>query len=272
MPERRYLLRFGRRERIQHALLFVSFLTLAATGLPLLFSEAGWARPLALVFGGFAAAGIVHRVFATVLIGVFTFHVVVLLGRLLRGERDLLWGPNSLVPQPRDLSELYAHVRWFLRLGPKPAFDRFTYWEKFDYWAVFWGMLVIGGSGLMLWFPEFFARFVPGWVFNVALLVHGEEALLAVGFIVIVHFFNSHMRPHKFPMDMVMFTGVVEEDEYRRERALEVTRLERRGTLAARLRGAPDPRFLRRARFGGAVAVAVGVTLVTLILIAAVSR
>jgi cytochrome b subunit of formate dehydrogenase len=272
MPEPRYVQRFGRAARIQHGLLFVSFLALAATGLPLLFSDAVWARPLALLFGGFVAAGVVHRIFATLLIVVFAVHAAGIVRRLLRGERGLLWGPGSLVPQPKDAREFYAHVKWFLRLGPKPAFDRYTYWEKFDYWAVFWGMLVIGGSGLMLWFPELFSRALPGWVFNVALLVHGEEALLAVGFIVIVHFFNSHMRPHKFPMDMVMFTGVVPEREYRRERPLEVARLERSGALAPRLRGAPDPRFVVRARIGGAVAIGVGLVLVALILVAAVSR
>ena len=100
-------------------------------------------------------------------------------------------------------------MRWFLRLGPQPRFDHFTYWEKFDYWAVFWGMGVIGGSGLVLWFPEFFSRFLPGSWFNIALLVHGEEGLLAVGFIFTIHFFNSHLRPDKFPMDPVIFTGHV---------------------------------------------------------------
>ena len=58
-----------------------------------------------------------------------------------------------MVPQPRDVRELHEHTRWFLGLGPRPEFDRYTYWEKFDYWAVFWGMLIIGGSGLILWFP-----------------------------------------------------------------------------------------------------------------------
>jgi hypothetical protein len=119
----------------------------------------------------------------------------------------------------------------------------------------------------MLWFPEFFARFLPGWVFNVALLVHGEEALLAVGFIVTIHFFNSHMRPHKFPMDMVMFTGVVEEGELARERPLEYTRLAETGALASRRSPAPNPRLLRRARIVGAAAMAIGVVLFLLILI-----
>ena len=146
-----------------------------------------------------------------------------------------------------------GHFRWFVGLGPRPVFDRFTYWEKFDYWAVFWGMAIIGGSGLMLWFPVLFSRILPGWVFNIALLVHGEEALLAVGFIFTIHFFNGHLRPEKFPMDMVIFTGRVEEHEFQAERPAEYARLtaagpaaRRRPALAARVADRPHRRHDRR--------------------------
>src|SRR4029079_5806821 len=117
--------------------------------------------------------------------------------------------------QRKDLADMVQHVRWCVGLGPRPAFDRYTYWEKFDYWAVFWGMAIIGGSGLLLCLPVAFARVMRGWEFKIALLVHGEEARLAVGFIFTIHFFNSHLRPEKFPMDMVMFTGAVTAGELR---------------------------------------------------------
>jgi len=272
VPEARYVRRFGRAERAQHLVLIVTFLGLAATGLPLLFSDAAWARPTARLVGGFGVTGTLHRLFAVGLIGVFLVHVGSVVARLLSGERGILWGPTSLVPQPRDVVELCRHVQWFLWRGPKPAFDRYTYWEKFDYLAVFWGMVIIGGSGLMLWFPELFARFLPGWTFNVALLVHGEEALLAVGFIVTIHFFNSHMRPRKFPMDMVMFTGVVPEGEYARERPLEYARLQSASTLEARLAPPPDPALVRLARLGGLLAVAAGLGLFLSIVVAVLSR
>src|SRR4030067_3220622 len=97
--------------------------------------------------------------------------------------------------------------RWSQGRGPRPVFDRWTYWEKFDYWATIWGMFVIGVSGLMLWFPGFFGRVLPGWVFSVATIVHGEEAFLAAVFLFSVHFFNSHFRPEKLPLDIVIFTG-----------------------------------------------------------------
>jgi cytochrome b subunit of formate dehydrogenase len=272
VAERRFVVRFRKAERIQHGVLMISFLGLAATGLPLLFSSAGWARVLARLFGGYAAAGLLHRLFAITLIGVFLYHVGTLAYRVfVKGERSLLWGPASLVPQPRDLVEMYEHVKWFLRVGPRPEFDRYTYWEKFDYWAVFWGMFIIGGSGLMLWFPELFSRALPGWVFNIAMLVHGEEALLAVGFIFTIHFFNGHLRPEKFPMDLVIFTGRVSEEEFRHERALEAARLEARGEYESLLAPPPSPRLLRWGRLGGTVAVLTGLTLFILIVYAFIS-
>jgi hypothetical protein len=84
--------------------------------------------------------------------------------------------------------------KWFFGLGPRPVFDRFTYWEKFDYWAPFWGVTIIGVSGFMLWFTNLTAKYFPGWVFNIATIFHGEEAFLAAGFLFTVHFFNNHFK------------------------------------------------------------------------------
>ena len=124
-----------------------------------------------------------------------------------------------MVPQPRDVVQLVQQIRWFLGAGPQPRFEHFTYWEKFDYWAVLWGTLLMGAAGLILWFPQAASRVLPGWMFNVALFVHGAEATLAIGFIFVIHFFNGHLRPGKFPMDLVIFTGSVSGDELREERA-----------------------------------------------------
>ena len=222
----RHVLRFSRVDRTLHGFLMFSFLGLALTGMPVLFSEAPWARRMARVLGGFAVTHTMHRVFATIMIAVFVTHIARLVARVaLRKDYSIFWGPSSLVPQPKDLADMYQHMLWFVGIGRRPAFDRYAYWEKFDYWAVFWGMAIIGGSGLLLWFPETFSRIVPGWFFNIALLVHGEEALLAVGFIFTIHFFNSHLRPEKFPMDMVIFTGRVSHDELAHERPAEYARI-----------------------------------------------
>jgi cytochrome b subunit of formate dehydrogenase len=262
--------RFGLADRLMHGVLMFSFIGLAFTGMPLLFSDAPWAVWLAGVFGGGRSAGILHRVFASMMIGCFVIHVWRLMHRLfVKKELEVLWGPASMTPQPRDVLEMVAHMRWFLRLGPQPRFDHFTYWEKFDYWAVFWGMGVIGGSGIVLWFPEFFSRFLPGTWFNIALLVHGEEGLLAVGFIFTIHFFNSHLRPDKFPMDPVIFTGHVSHHELSEERPAEFERLRAERRLGD-LEVAPAPPWVHR--LGSIVAVIVvtlGLAMVGLILYAA---
>ncbi|MEX0880341.1 MAG: cytochrome b/b6 domain-containing protein [Thermoanaerobaculia bacterium] len=268
-PARRYVKRFDPFDRFLHFLMMVTFLGLSLTGLPLFFSTHRWAAVLANALGGFRGAGLLHRIFATGILACFVMHLARLAYRLVaRRDWGILWGPDSLVPQPRDLVQMYQNFRWFLGLGPRPRFDRYTYWEKFDYWAVFWGMAIIGGSGLLLWFPQFFTRVLPGTVFNLALLIHGEEALLAVSFIFTIHFFNSHLRPEKFPVDRVIFTGVVAEDELRAERPAEYARIQASGGLDALSADPPSPRALRRADVSAIVAVAIGLTLVVLTIFA----
>jgi cytochrome b subunit of formate dehydrogenase len=263
----RHVERFDRFDRTLHGFLMLSFLGLASTGLPLFFADAPWARRLAGLLGGFTVTHRLHRVFATILILVFATHLARLLRRVIvKGDYGIFWGPRSMVPQPKDFREMFQHFRWFFGLGERPAFDRYTYWEKFDYWAVFWGMGIIGGSGLLLWFPVFFSHVVPGWVFNIALLVHGEEALLAVGFIFTIHFFNSHLRPEKFPMDMVIFTGRVDVRDLEEERPAEYRRLADAPDGDRRLVDPPSPRTRLLGRVIGTTAVAVGLTLVALII------
>lgn len=268
--DRRFVVRFDRFNRTLHVLLMASFLGLALTGMPLLFSDAPWAARLARLLGGFYVTHRLHRLFATLMIGVFLTHIGRLLGRVIGGkDYSVFWGSDSMVPQPIDLVQLYQHLRWFLGLGERPKFDRYTYWEKFDYWAVFWGMGIIGGSGLLLWFPEIFSRVLPGWVFNIALLVHGEEALLAVGFIFTIHFFNGHLRPEKFPMDMVIFTGRVEEHEWKEERQAEVERL---GAEGPALVPEPSHGVWLLGRVIGTTAVVIGLTMVGLIVFALLTQ
>jgi cytochrome b subunit of formate dehydrogenase len=155
---RSHVLRFDRYQRWTHGLLMISFLGLAGTGLPLIFADERWAWWLSRFWGGFEWSGTLHRLFATIMIGTFTAHVARIVQRVyVHKDYGMLWGPRSMVPQPRDVVEMYQHFRWFLGRGPRPQFGHFTYWEKFDYWAVFWGMIIIGGSGLLLWFPTFWS-------------------------------------------------------------------------------------------------------------------
>lgn len=265
----RHVRRFDARTRALHIVVMTTFLALSATGLPLLFSDAPWASVLASLFGGFQGAGLVHRFMGATLLGAVAYHVVDVFWRAFaKGERGIFWGPTSMVPQPRDFQQFWQQMRWFVGRAPYPRYEQFTYWEKFDYWAVLWGTALMGAAGLILWFPEAASRILPGWMFNVALFVHGAEAALAIGFIFVVHFFNGHLRPGKFPMDLVIFTGAVSQAELKHERAGQYERLEAAEQLEPLMVDAPDADAVRRGRIIGTIGLTVGLAMVALILFA----
>lgn len=261
----RYYTRFTPGQRILHAVLVFTFLGLAATGLPLRFSSAAWSVHLAQAVGGFSAVLFFHKFCAVVLTIDFLIHAADIAYRTaVKKQWSLLWGTNSMVPNLKDAKDLLAQMRWFLFLGPKPKFDRYTYWEKLDYWGVFWGMAIIGISGYAMWFSRGFARIVPGSWLNVAILIHGEEALLAVGYIFVVHFFNEHLRPHNFPMDITIFTGSQTEEEFRERHPEEYARAVEGGKLNQLRTEAPPVWAVRTSRWLGGAAVVIGVVLIVL--------
>jgi hypothetical protein len=147
---------------------------------------------------------------------------------------------------------------------------RWTYWEKFDYFAVFWGVAVIGGTGMMLWWPTIFTRILPGWAINVATTIHSDEALLAVGFIFTVHFFNTHFRPEKFPIDTVIFTGEMPLEEFKKDRPGEYQEMAERGELEQNLMPAPVPLAAKLWRRFGFTALGIGIGIIGLIVYAMV--
>jgi cytochrome b subunit of formate dehydrogenase len=264
----KFYVRFTLEQRYLHAALFTSFLGLAATGLPLRFSDNAVARQFASAVGGFGAILFFHKFCAIVLTLAFLYHLKDLFSRVfIKKEKGIFWGPNSMVANWKDAQDLIGHLKWFVGLGPKPKFDRFAYWEKFDYWAVFWGMIVIGFSGYAMWFAPFFARFLPGWALNAVLVVHGEEALLAILFIFSIHFVNTHLRPGSFPMDMVIFTGKETEEEFKKKRTLEYERLAAQGKLEARVGDKPVYWWVNFAKVIGFTAIAIGLVLLVLTLI-----
>jgi cytochrome b subunit of formate dehydrogenase/nitrate/TMAO reductase-like tetraheme cytochrome c subunit len=182
----RQYMRFSSLPRQLHVLVIISFLGLAITGMTLKFSYLPWAQWLSRMLGGFESAGFIHRVGAVITFIYFGAHVIDLFKRKQLQKKtwiQFLLDANSMLPNRTDLREVIGTLKWFIGRGPRPAYGRWTYWEKFDYFAVFWGVTIIGSSGMVLWFPEFFTLFLPGWLINVATIVHSDEALLAVGFI-----------------------------------------------------------------------------------------
>jgi cytochrome b subunit of formate dehydrogenase len=269
----RYFLRFTLAQRYLHAVLFSTFLGLAGTGLPLRFSSTVWAIRLAKAVGGFGAILFFHKFCALILTVAFLIHVREIAARgLFHREKGIFWGATSMVANWKDVKDLLAHMRWFLGLGPKPAFERYAYWEKFDYWAVFWGMVVIGFSGYAMWFAPFFARFLPGWALNAALVIHSEEGLLAILFIFSIHFVNTHLRPDSFPMDMVIFTGRESEEEFKTRRPMEYQRMLAEGKSATRITDAPPRWLINFSRGVGFAAISIGLVLLILTLSAYIAE
>lgn len=257
-----YVRRFSLMNVRTHVVIVTTFLLLALTGLPLKFHAAPWAQTLMNLLGGVDFARVIHRLAAIGTFGYLGFHLFNIFYRwIVQREKGMFWGPNSMVPQPQDFKDFFANLRYYFYLGKRPDGDRWTYFEKFDYFAVFWGVMIIGLSGLMLWFPHVITLFLPGWTLNAAHVIHSDEALLATGFIFIFHFFHTHLRPESFPMDIVVFTGKMSLERFKSERPREYQRLIESNQLEDYLVPAPTPEERRRAYQWGTVFLTVGVVL-----------
>mgnify|MGYP001814454311 FL=1 len=257
-----WIRRFRRKNIRMHVVIITTFLLLALTGLPLKFNHAPWAQTLINILGGIDSARFLHRIAAIGTFGYMITHVLDVFWRtVVRREKGMFWGPNSMTPQPKDVRDFLGNLKYFLYLGERPPGDRWTYFEKFDYLAVFWGVAIIGLSGLFLWFPGFFTSFLPGWTLNAAHVIHSDEALLATGFIFFFHFFHTHLRPESFPMDLVVFLGKMPIERFKAERPLEYERIVENGELDDYLVEAPNKRQIRDAYLFGSIFLVIGIIL-----------
>ena len=264
----KHIRRFSPIWRFAHITFALSLMVLTLTGMPLFYPEVAWAPVIMNTLGGPKVAGLIHRVFAVIFAGVFFWHLIYLGLNIGRNWSSFkIFGPNSMVPNLKDAKDMLGMFKWFFGMGPRPSFDRWTYWEKFDYWAPFWGVTIIGVSGLVMWLPNLFGSFLPGWVFNVAAIFHGEEAFLAVVFLFTVHFFNNHFRPDKFPLEVVMFTGTFSLEEFKHEHGDEYQRLVDAGELEKYLVDAPSAAKLAASKVLGFTLICIGLTLLTLVAI-----
>jgi len=226
------IIRFSIFDRLFHVFIMVTFLVQAVTGLGRLLYPTNWGKSVVNLFGGYDRASYVHNVVGILMILGFVVHIAYILAKVnWRSLRQCLFHPDSLVPSRQDVKNLGQKIRWFFGLGPPPVFDRWTYWEKFDYWAVFWGLPLLGVTGLLLMYPVGVSRLLPGWMLNVLILLHRAEALLAMLYIFIVHFSIGHLRRGMFPMNECMFAGCVEVEKELHEKPLWITRLKQEGRL-----------------------------------------
>jgi cytochrome b subunit of formate dehydrogenase len=267
-PDIVYFRRFTPVWRWIHALFAIATMMLVLTGTSILFSHTAWAKAVVAFLGGPKMEGIIHRTSAIIWLSIFVFHLGVVTINIWRKRKTFNWfGGTSLVPSWNDLRDLKNMFLWFFGRAERPDFCHWTYWQKFDYWAPFWGATIIGSSGLILFFPEKTAAILPGWVFNVATLVHAEEAVLAAVFLNTVHFFNVHFRPERFPMSTAIFTGKIPIEEFKHDHRLEYERLVAIGELEKHLVRRPSRRVDLASSFLASVLIIAGLTLLTLVLI-----
>ncbi len=239
-----YFQRFPWYWRINHWMLSLSLMFLVFTGMVVMYPNTHWAMTLVPLLGGMGTLNNLHHWAGLIFMLAIFGHAGIVLYKIFTSKEKFDWfGPNSLLPRKKDWEDMKGQFRWYFGKGPQPRFDRWTYWEKFDYWAVYWGAFVIGTSGILLWFAEDIGQYIPGWIFNVATIAHGLEAFLAVLTLFVVHFFNNHFRPAKFPLDTVMFTGVWDLEELKEERPEEYERLKTTGELDKLIVKGPSKRW-----------------------------
>ncbi len=216
--------RFDIHQIIQHIVLMVSFIVLVLTGLPLKFHDWSISQWWVGVLGGIETTRLLHHFFAYTMVFCCLYHLIYIGYSTFVLKRALT---VSIFPSPKDFRDFFQEMRYFLGLSKeKPKFDRFNWREKFDYWAIFWGMPIMAGSGFVLMYPVFVTKYLPGWIIPAALVAHSDEAMLALTWIFLVHIFFNHFPPGIFPLNTSIFTGKVPKERYRKEHALEYERLQ----------------------------------------------
>ena len=213
----REFVRFNLNFRIQHMVLLTSCVLLILTGLPIKFHDTAWAAFMFNMMGGINNSSLFHRIGAVGLASVGLYHLLYLI-LTAEGRMNFV----KLILTPQDMRDSVQMISYFLGRSEEPArFGRFSYVEKFDYWAVYWGMVIMVGSGCLLWFETFTLTYLPKYVLDIAKEAHSDEALLATLAIIIWHFYNVHFNPRKFPMNKVWLTGRLSEEEMLEEHPLE---------------------------------------------------
>ena len=209
----REIVRLTANQRVQHWLLLTSFIALVLSGFALQYPDSWLASLLA---GSEYLRRAIHRVAAVVMLAAGVYH----LAYLAFTKDGRLWLKDMLV-KGRDFTAVLGNLRYYAGLSTvKPKIARFGYAEKAEYWAVVWGTVIMGLTGLMIWFKLGIFGFLPRWTIDIALAIHFYEAVLATLAIVVWHFYHVIFDPDVYPVNFAFLDGRVSEEYYREEHGL----------------------------------------------------
>ncbi len=257
--------RFVPLERGIHATMVVSFLCLALTGMTLKFSYTPWARVISRMLGGFETAGYIHRSAAVVMFSVFVTHLVSL--RNLKNRKYGSWsamilGPNSMVPWIEGRQGIRCDHEVVSRERSASAVRALDLLGEVRLLRGVLGYFHHRLHRPYAVVPDLVYPVLPGWFINLATIIHSDEALLATGFIFTVHFFNTHLRPEKFPMDVVVFTGQMPLAELKRDKPMEYEDLVHSGELKSHMAEPHPAVVVKMIRAFAFLALSIGFSLV----------
>jgi cytochrome b subunit of formate dehydrogenase len=212
--ERRTIVRMTLNQRIQHWVLLVSFAVLVITGFALISPFSNVADLIGL---SDPIRRTVHRIAGVTLIAAGVYHIFYVV--LSKSGRE---AARALLPTAKDMRDLWQTMRYHLHITrDKPQFGRFNYGEKFEYWALVWGTLVMAATGLAMWFQLAVTKLLPGWWIDVAVTIHLYEAILATFAVVLWHFYQVMFDPDVYPMNWAWWDGHMSVSLYKEEHAFD---------------------------------------------------
>ncbi len=228
-PAPEYFIRFTVGQRIEHIVIMLTFIGLTVTGLPQKFNDASLSVWVVNNLGGIDNVRFLHRVLACSLMAASFYHLAKIGWTISRGRFT-----PSMIPTPKDFMDVLQMLRYSVGLtSTKPLFDRYDYSEKFEYWGIVYGNMIMIATGLVLWFPTYVTRVLPGELIILdpgelipaAKEMHTGEALLALLVILVWHLYSVMLSPAHFPLNTSMFTGKISKHDLMEEHPLEYMRL-----------------------------------------------
>jgi formate dehydrogenase subunit gamma len=216
-----YVVRFSIWARVQHATIIVTFALLLITGMPQKWPTLDASRWVIDAMGGIFAARWLHRAAGIGLTVLLVAHVAVAIVGLLTGKMR-----PSMMLSRRDFQDAIDNLRYYAGYTDvAPKFGRYDYRQKFEYWGLVFGSVIMAVTGFILIYPIAISQVLPAELIPAAKVMHSYEALFAFLIVLIWHMAGAHLSPEAFPIDTSIFTGKIRKEKLKHEHALEYEEL-----------------------------------------------